>query len=73
MISKYFGVGVNAQYAITKAALVILKRNYCITGEMKRDVSLFGDSIKCRTCCFLKDAADHMNHASTVNIDMHTQ
>jgi hypothetical protein len=40
---------------------------------MKRDVSPFGGSTKCRTCCFPKDAAEHMNHASTVNIDMHTQ
>jgi hypothetical protein len=40
---------------------------------MKRDVSHFGDITNCRTCCFLKDATNHMNLAATVNIDMHTQ
>jgi hypothetical protein len=49
------------------------KENHYIIGEVKRDVSLFGDSTKCRTCCFLTDAADHMIHASTVHMYIHTK
>jgi len=39
---------------------------------MNRDVSLFQDGTICRTCCLLTGAANQINHASTVDIYIHT-
>jgi hypothetical protein len=51
MVSKYSIVEVNT-YAVTKSAVVVLKIIYWIIGEMKRAVSLFGESTKCRAYLF---------------------